>query len=181
MLSKDAVKNVRKNRFMKVMLNPETEEERSQRFWTGASLVQGGSFLLLGGSAGLILPGMISVGIAVKIGFDTLRQAANSDKDSLSRRISRRTLRMILGVEGSKNSQLRRRVSDFVITLGIAVAIGGASVTALLTGLAAGAAITLISTWERGADPEWEESSKEESFVEMGRNLLNGVREKVNA
>lgn len=138
------------------IVHPKTSEERQRRFWTGAGAVQ---LAALGLQGGVAFPMGVSVGMMGYAGFSALRMAAEGDENTKTRRLARHTVRALFGVEG-KSGQARRRLLDLGVSVGVASLLGG-TVTGLIAGIAAGATLTLITTWQKGADPKWFASDEE--------------------
>lgn len=145
----------------RIMMSPTdtlTQDEKDARFWTW---VGGAEAVAFGLQGGLAFPAGVTVGLMGYAGFEALQRAARQDEDCGSREFARKTIRLLFGTEGDQNSQIRRRLIDIGGSVGIAVLLGGATVTALMTGIAAGAALTLVTTWQKSADPDWFEEEEE--------------------
>lgn len=144
--------------FWKTMLSPETPEEKSKRFWTAVGSVQLAAFWGAGGVASAALPAGATAAIIVYTALKALEEAANGEKPSRIREASRKAIHILFGEEG-QNSQARRRILDALLSLGAAAIFGGASATGMIAGICTGAALTLVTTWQKGAKPEWNAKS----------------------
>lgn len=137
--------------FSGTMLDPKTPEQRSKRFWTAAGGLQYGALLFSGGPGAAM---GAAAGLTAYAAFDGLRMLAESENNTFTRDIAREAIGVMFGIEG-ENSQVRRRFIDVGLSLGVAALMGGATVAGLTAGLATGAVLTMITTWQKGADPEW--------------------------
>lgn len=146
------------NTFLRTMLSPKNEEEKARRFWTAIGGAQLGAFALQGG---LAFPAGVTVALMGYTGFQALHDVANQTEPSVGRKVAREIIRLLFGVKGERNTQFRRRVLDFVLSIGVSVLIGGITVTGLMAGLAAGAGLTLVTTWVPSAEKEWFEDTPE--------------------
>lgn len=144
--------------FWKTMLSPETQEEKSKRFWTAVGSVQLAAFWGAGGVASAALPAGVTAAIVVYTALKALEEAANSEKPSQVRTVSRKAIHLLFGEEG-KNSQARRRLLDAALSVGAAAIFGWTSATGMVAGICTGAALTLVTTWQKGANPEWNAGS----------------------
>lgn len=77
------------------------------------------------------------------------------------RSTARNFIAVCFGVEGSETIQIRRRLVDVGGSIGVAFLLGGTSIVALLGGLAAGAALTLVTTSQPAAKKEWFDTKRE--------------------
>lgn len=137
--------------FWSTMISPQNDVEKSKRFWTTAGGVQWGALLFAGGPGA---PMGASAGLTAYAGFEALRKLAESENDTIGRQFARESIRLMFGIEG-ENNQFRRRAIDVTASIAMAALFGGATVSGMIAGLATGACLTLVTTWQKGAEAEW--------------------------
>lgn len=135
-----------------------TDEEKSRGFWYAAGTVQLGAFFFASGPS---LPIAAATGLMAWGGFDAIQRLAYSKEDTPMRSTARNFIAVCFGVEGSETIQIRRRLVDVGGSIGVAFLLGGTSIVALLGGLAAGAALTLVTTSQPAAKKEWFDTKRE--------------------
>lgn len=176
-----SVPSAKANKFWNIIFNPQTQAERSKRFWTIAGSLQLLGFWGAGGVAGAVLPAGIAAGLVVYTGLQALQEVADRPESSKGRTIARKVIYLLFGGE-DENNQFRRRILDLVLSFGAAVMFGGATATGLMGGLCAGAVITLITTWQKGAPDDWftKEELDQITIVNTARDLLMGSYDNEN-
>lgn len=146
---------------LRSMVRPKNPEEEQRRNWTlyGAGTL----FLCWGGSgaSALAAPAGLAIGGIAVAGIDGLRKLANSPENTWARTAARTAWRIMFGEEGKEQSQATRRLLDFAASIGLSVVLGGATVSALLIGLAGGAAITIVTSWTESAPASWRNQETE--------------------
>ena len=137
---------------------PEQREAADRRFWTAAGLAQLAA-LAVAGQIGPVVAG-VAFSLTGKTGFDMLRELAESEEPSLGRAAARKVIALLFGIKGRPDTRFRRRLTDLLASLALALLIGGGTATALMGAAAGGAAMSIISSRQGGAEKEWQEEGK---------------------